>query len=76
MIHVFIRDIRKILDEFIYVADYKELKRLLSPNQLRGKIIIFAPRDKWSELTNICQIVSYNALEKGKWFEVSSLSGE
>lgn len=73
--NVFIQDICQILDEFIYITDYKELKCLPSPNELRGKIIIMAPRSKWGQLANICQAVPYSqSSQSGTWFEVSSLS--
>ncbi|KAK4012815.1 hypothetical protein OUZ56_025071 [Daphnia magna] len=65
---------------FIYVGNTEEMACLPSPNQLRGKIIIHAPRAKWGDLANICQAVPFppRALDKnpeiGKWFEASSLS--
>lgn len=77
---VFIKHLHDILGHFIYVGNTEEMACLPSPNQLRGKIIIHAPRAKWGDLANICQAVPFppRALDKnpeiGKWFEASSLS--
>lgn len=78
----FIQDLRNILGDFLYYTDIQEMKELPSPNNLRGKIIIKAHREKWGDLVNICQVVPFSedslvtdvSSNEGNCFKISSLS--
>ncbi len=53
------REMLDIFKDSLYLQDSKEFKSLPSPNKLRGKIIVWAAKEKWGSLVNICQKDNY-----------------